>query len=309
MAAAAASDFQKIISDARERRRNEALADKIFSQGRRQSAAPKLKYAPRGRLASRVGISKQQRVSSYNWRRSNVPAGDVDGEWTHDLHDSNDHGTAAPSLDERTRSPRSKAVPKWNTAAQRKFRPAESIDRMVEDQLNLVSTSRAGGAGMTIRGLAGPFYVIGQNFAPGTTAADIESAMTPVGGEMTSCKITRMSPVLVAEMVFASREGGERVIDTFNDKTADGRLLKVYPKIGGNHQAPAAAAPSQIITPPSGPRAFRIPTRDDLICGSLAYSRDLMEVDNHSSSSSSRPLYSDSIVARNRLGRDFKRRE
>jgi hypothetical protein len=60
---------------------------------------------------------------------------------------------------------------------------------------------------------------MGQNFAPGTTAADIESAMTPVGGEMVSCKIVKTKPFLMAEMVFVSREGGDRVIETFNNKT------------------------------------------------------------------------------------------
>ena len=72
---------------------------------------------------------------------------------------------------------------------------------------------------MTIRGLAGPFSVMAQNFADGTTEADIESAMTPVGGEMISCKILKTKPFMLVEMVFASREGGERVIETFNNKT------------------------------------------------------------------------------------------
>jgi hypothetical protein len=75
------------------------------------------------------------------------------------------------------------------------------------------------GPGISIRGLAGPFVVMGQNFAPGTTAADVESAMTPIGGEMESCKVVKTKPFMVIEMVFASREGGERVIETFNEKT------------------------------------------------------------------------------------------
>lgn len=73
--------------------------------------------------------------------------------------------------------------------------------------------------GLTIRGLAGPYTIMAQNFAPGTTAADIESAMTPVGGEMVGCKIIKTNPIIIVEMAFASREGGERVIETFNDKT------------------------------------------------------------------------------------------
>ena len=82
-------------------------------------------------------------------------------------------------------------------------------------QVNIVKPA----AGITIRGLAGPYSVMAQNFAPGTTAADIESAMTPVGGEMVSCKIIKTHPIMIVEMAFASKEGGERVIETFNDKT------------------------------------------------------------------------------------------
>lgn len=82
--------------------------------------------------------------------------------------------------------------------------------------------------GLTIRGLAGPFCVMAQNFAAGTTAADIESAMTPVGGEIVSCKIVKSQPLMIVEMAFASREGGERVIETFNNKTVS-CLLKSSP--------------------------------------------------------------------------------
>jgi hypothetical protein len=47
---------------ARERKRNEALADKIFSKGRRQSAPAGLKASqPGGSLASRVGVKKVRR--------------------------------------------------------------------------------------------------------------------------------------------------------------------------------------------------------------------------------------------------------
>lgn len=71
---------------------------------------------------------------------------------------------------------------------------------------------------INIRGLAGPYVVIGNNFAPGTTAADIESAMIPSGGEMQSCKIIAVSPIVIAEMVFAEKANAENVITTFNNK-------------------------------------------------------------------------------------------
>lgn len=90
-------------------------------------------------------------------------------------------------------------------------------------QVNIIkpkaSNANNNSMGMTIRGLAGPFTVMAQNFAPGTTPADIESAMTPIGGEIVSCRIVKSKPILIFEMAFASREGGERVIETFNDKT------------------------------------------------------------------------------------------
>ncbi|PNY27221.1 Uncharacterized protein TCAP_02843 [Tolypocladium capitatum] len=312
--ATAASDFQKIITDARERKRNEALANRVFSRDRRQSAPSKLKPTPGGSLASRVGVRKpqQQRVSSVSTRRASVPSGNVNGEWTHDLHDSL---SARPApLSSRITLPG--ANNQKTATTQRKSRLASAMDRMDVDQVNVISSApRVGGGGssgkgMSIRGLAGPFAVMGQNFAPGTTEADIESAMTPIGGEMLSCKIVKTTPFLIADMVFASREGGERVIDTFNDKTAspmllaDGRLLKVYPRVGGYQ--PSASTNSPPANAPNGPRAARNTTRDQVIDGSMGFSGDLMDADNNSSRSSSRPLYSDKIVAGNRRGRRFQ---
>ena len=77
---------------------------------------------------------------------------------------------------------------------------------------------RALGPEITIRGAAGPYVVIGSNFAPGTTAADIESAMVPSGGELQSCKIITASPTVMAEMVFTEKRNAEAVIETFNNK-------------------------------------------------------------------------------------------
>lgn len=71
---------------------------------------------------------------------------------------------------------------------------------------------------MIIRGLAGPYVVIASNFAPGTTSADIESAMIPVGGKMLSCKILAASPTVIAEMVFTDKAGADNVISTFNNQ-------------------------------------------------------------------------------------------
>jgi len=82
---------------------------------------------------------------------------------------------------------------------------------------NQVNTKKLGEE-ITIRGLAGPYVVIGTNFASGTTAADIESAMIPSGGEMQNCRIIASDPTVIAEMVFAEKANAERVIATFNNK-------------------------------------------------------------------------------------------
>ena len=131
--------------------------------------------------------------------------------------------------------------------------------------------SRGLGEEISIRGTAGPYVVIGSNFAPGTTAADIESAMMPSGGEMQSCRIISPSPTVMAEMVFAEKQNAESVISTFNNKKAwqnvprlpifklisklqaDGRILQVYMKVGGP-TPPAALAPSKIPVEPRAPR-------------------------------------------------------
>ena len=76
-----------------------------------------------------------------------------------------------------------------------------------------------GGEELSIKGAAsGPYIVVAQNFAPGTTAADIESVMLSVGGQMTSCKLAASNPTVIAEMAFVEKSGADKVIDTFNGK-------------------------------------------------------------------------------------------
>ncbi|KAL7811081.1 hypothetical protein V8C26DRAFT_422526 [Trichoderma gracile] len=323
-----ATEFERIINTARERKRNEALADKIFSKGRRQSAPAGLKAAqPGGSLASRVGVKKSKSQSkptpSGLRRRANGLSGDVNGEWTHDLHTAvNRRDTSNLPLSSRITLPGTAAPRKAPTAAaaaasssKKKFaRLSAAVDRMdtdpsVRQQVNIVAqraTQRIPDAGMTIRGLAGPFAVMAQNFAPGTTAADVESAMTPVGGEMLSCEVVKTHPFMIVEMVFASREGGERVIETFNNKTADGRILKVYPKPGG--YKPARDSSSSSGRQPSS-------TRAQVVDGSMGFpENDLMATDNmppHSRNSSNNRLnYSNNNNnndSSHRRGRGFQR--
>ncbi|KAL7918129.1 hypothetical protein ACQKWADRAFT_305049 [Trichoderma austrokoningii] len=296
-----ATEFEKIINTARERKRNEALADKIFSRGRRQSAPTNPKPQIGGSLASRVGVKKSQpqnkalAATSFQRRRASVPAGDVNSDWTHDLH-----STVNQSLSSRITLPGKKAAA---VAAKKKVaRLTAAFDRMdtddgVKRQVNVVKNGNNGGGGMTIRGLAGPFGVMAQNFAPGTTAADVESAMTPVGGEMVSCEIVKTQPFIIVEMAFASREGGEKVIETFNNKTADGRIIKVYPK-------PAGWSPAR-----NSPFTGRLKSsQDDLIAD---FDRENVPLSSRSNNNTNNRLQHNSDANKNsnvnKRGRGFQR--
>ncbi|KAJ4018954.1 hypothetical protein NW752_004699 [Fusarium irregulare] len=302
MAKKVATDFEKIIHEGRERKKNEALADRIFSKNRRQSAPSKLRSTPGPSLASRVGVKKQR--SSAVGARSNAPVpGNVNGEWTHDLHHS-----ISGDLSARISAPNSANKRASNRRA---ARLSAAVDRMdtsgdAPQQVNIVKpkANNANSMGMTIRGLAGPFTVMAQNFAPGTTPADIESAMTPIGGEVVSCRIVKSKPFLIFEMAFASREGGERVIETFNNKTADGRIIKVYPKLGSSASSMTSSAPRDAPSGPRGNRANRFNAKDNVVDGSWGFT-DLMQTAVTNGSRDSQ-LYSDDLVGGNRRGRGPK---
>ena len=135
-------------------------------------------------------------------QRSSTPKikGDVDATWGHDLHDADE------------------AKSKGNRQA--KENPLARTFK--KDLLFEAATGRKSQDGTTseisIRGKAGPYVVIGSNFAPGTTAADIESVMLPVGGEMQSCRIITATPTVMAEMVFLDTRNAEAVIGMFNNQ-------------------------------------------------------------------------------------------
>jgi hypothetical protein len=94
----------------------------------------------------------------------------------------------------------------------------------LSNQFNVVNTTKQSN-GILIRGLAGPSVVMAENFAPGTSAPDIESAMTPIGGPMLKCSIVTSGSTVTAELVFESREGADNVITTFHNQIVSG----IYP--------------------------------------------------------------------------------
>lgn len=132
----------------------------------------------------------------------------VESAWAHDLHHA--RGALVPRPSRRETQPA-------RTAKKERLYEA-AADRSARNGSNNLDAGTVQDDEISIRGLAGPCVVVGSNFAPGTTAADIESAMVPSGGEMQSCKIVAYSPILVAEMVFAERANAEHVIATFNNK-------------------------------------------------------------------------------------------
>ena len=95
-------------------------------------------------------------------------------------------------------------------------RLTSSLEASNDRDVSFRNSTNNVGDGISIRGTAGPFIVVARNFAPGTTAADIESAMTPVGGTITSCRITRDVPTVVAEITFADKAGADSVILNFD---------------------------------------------------------------------------------------------
>ncbi|KAL8770731.1 MAG: hypothetical protein Q9209_003598 [Squamulea sp. 1 TL-2023] len=87
------------------------------------------------------------------------------------------------------------------------------------------------------------YTVIGSNFAPETTAADIMTATEGLlreDGKMQDCQIISEDPTVVAEMVFTAKVDAEHVISAFNGKMADGYLLHVYFKPKGTSTQPEA---------------------------------------------------------------------
>ncbi|KAK6866203.1 RNA-binding protein [Apiospora arundinis] len=316
-----AADFQKIVQEGRERKKNEALAAKIFGKDGRRQSAP-LKATTGGSLASRAGVKK--RVSSV----ARLPAGNINGEWIHDLHGSRStpnlraaaqNQPKPNSLAARLHAPGTKA-PAATQAGGRNTRAskvANAFSRSLNSpaaaaQMNIQSAAPAAprGGGLTIRGLAGPYAVLAQNFAPGTTAADIESAMTPVGGLVSSCKIIKTHPLVIAEIVFESREGAEQAIATFNNQTADGRILHVYMKPGGGPSIPTGPRNSGLRHQESRPGNNNV-----VIDGTNGFDdMDTSDAGYSDGSGSAKGLYSDRLVPNgngnnsNRRGRGFSSR-
>lgn len=92
------------------------------------------------------------------------------------------------------------------------------------------ATVRTGGRGINIKGASvAPPVVIGSNFAPGTTAADIQSALEPVSGKIVSCWITSQKPTVSAEITFAEKSSAEKAVANFHNQRVGELTLEGTP--------------------------------------------------------------------------------
>ncbi|KAH8432191.1 uncharacterized protein LDX57_009830 [Aspergillus melleus] len=110
------------------------------------------------------------------------------------------------------------SAPARGNASHQKRRPDE--DRLMS-ALNPTSgqaSIREGPAGISIKGASGPFVVIGSNFAPGTTAADIQSTIEPMSGEILKCWVTSHEPTVTAEITFAEKWAADNAIANLHNQ-------------------------------------------------------------------------------------------
>ncbi|MCJ1225212.1 hypothetical protein MMC12_001861 [Toensbergia leucococca] len=242
-----AVSFDDIIQADRLRRKNEALAKEIFGKGRKSNTPASNGNRKPGAgpsLASRVGVAK---ASQRSLSSTPKPKADIESSWGHDLHEINN-----PQV---SRTPRI-ARENPRTRLMRKDLLLDAVvTRTPNEGIGSPVNLRGVGNGISIRGLAGPYVVVGSNFAPGTTAADIESAMMSTGGEMQGCRVITSSPTVIAEMVFTEKVGADNVVAMFNNKKADGRILHVYMKQGPPQ--PSTPAPEPVRQTPTEPKAAR----------------------------------------------------
>ncbi|CAG8375553.1 unnamed protein product [Penicillium salamii] len=200
--------FDDIIKADRQKKKQEDLANQLLGKNRRSSApgsgsgankkSANTQTAKLGSLASRIGVAK--RTPSATGRSTN----------TSNQSNGRSRGNA----------------PRDRVNAEQVWKAFDSENR----NLNPQSRGHAQHANnrsnnLSIKGASGPFVVIGRNFAPGTTAADIQSALEPSTGPMLSCRIIASQPSVVAEFAYAEKSAAELVVANYHNQRADGRLL------------------------------------------------------------------------------------
>jgi hypothetical protein len=133
----------------------------------------------------------------------------VQAEWTHDLHEDSSTSTGRGARNNN------RGVQGRRADVLEKAFNGTGPSSAVSNQVNVVSTSKKS---FSIRGLAGPCVVVAENFAPGTSAADIENAMAPFAGSGLRCTIIRSGAIVAAELDFETREDADNVIANFHNQ-------------------------------------------------------------------------------------------
>ncbi|RKF56347.1 putative rna- rbd [Golovinomyces cichoracearum] len=320
-----AVDFNAIVQTERRRRKNEIAAQQMFDKARGLRVSDRgAKYNKTGKvpsLASRVGpvgISKRNHSAPGRPKKNANPEED----WTHELHRSKNIpvGNSYSTPRGGSRMVRSNFNDRRFTSDSN---PASSP--AFQNNFSIVGTAKPAG-GLSIRGLAGPYTVIVKNLATGTTAADIESAMAPVGGLVLSCRLVAEQPRVIAEIILETKEGADNIVETFNNQSADGNILHVYHKVGPSYSndPQPTVTPRQIVAP-RGPRADLLAEqlsedsrsyvesdsrksrgrskdhytdyeRDNVVDGSYGFN-DRMDINNGNDTGRRRGLYSDNIIS------------
>jgi hypothetical protein len=189
------SSFASFVKDQRERKKNEVLAQEFLGRGRKVNAH------------GAGALAKPRNTSAK-------PAGSIDSKWQHDLHKlNNPNGPAA-----RARGP----GPNRPASASQVDRSSRTYDKFasVLNRNANPAVRNDDAPGFNIRGVAtgGPYTVIASNFAPGTTAADIEAVMSPHAGETLGCRLLTAAPTVMVELQVVTKEGANNVIATFNNQ-------------------------------------------------------------------------------------------
>ncbi|KAJ6124022.1 hypothetical protein N7471_011339 [Penicillium samsonianum] len=228
--------FDAIIQADRQKKKQEDLANQLLGKNRRSSAPGsgsgagkkaqnKPQNAKPGSLASRIGVAKRS-ASATVQPNKNKPAPITNSNRARGKPGKKD-GVNADQVRATFQSENGQGNARSGTFA-KNSRPF-------------------GGSNMTIKGASGPFLVVGRNFAPGTTAADIQSALEPITGPMLSCQIVASQPSVVAEFAYAEKTAAELVVANFHNQRADGRLLTMTLKStkAATHQDPFTALRAQ----------------------------------------------------------------
>ncbi|ETN37066.1 uncharacterized protein HMPREF1541_08056 [Cyphellophora europaea CBS 101466] len=223
--------FDEIIQADRARRKNEQLAQEIFGRNRgnkRGSNKNDRSASNSPSLASRVGVGKVQRSSSST-------------------STSSQRNPFRPS-------------PSRNTSSQSQRDRANRLSHALNASTPLgTPTGPRPAGGLTIKGKAGPWTIIASNFAPGTTAADIEATLSrdalDSDGQngFLDCRLTSTHPTVSAELVFSERAIADRIISTYNNQLADNRYLKLSYQKQQNQKQPGQKPAATSTAPPMPP--------------------------------------------------------